>query len=393
MSRRIIFLNSVFPCLSETFIYDQFTRLKAAGLDFAITANHRPEPNQVHPQMHEIQAEVDYLCATPLRLLLWAHLWALVRRPLRYFHALGQLGRGEEKFRTALAQLSGAAVLVWRYDHGSDRPHLHAHFTYGAAAVALWAHRLAGLPYTLTLHGSDLIYDQPPDLRVKLRQAQHLVSISRFNADYLTRHYPEIPADRITVLPLGVPPLPPPPRPTPSPVLRILNVGRLSDHKAQHYLVEACALLTTVGVNLRCDIVGTGPRQDFLTQCIAQHQLQDRVHLLGPKFHAEVLALYAEYDVFVLCSITEGMPIVIMEAMRAGIPVIASAIAAIPELVGEGGLLVPAEDPTALATAILQCTQGEVDVATLTQRAQERIATHFDLDTNTQRFRDFLVNR
>ncbi len=391
MSRRVIFVNSVFPCLSETFVYDQFTRLKALGLDFVITSNHRPAPEQVHPQMRSIQAEVDYLCATPLHVLLRAHLRAFLRQPGRYLRALGQLLSMQERTRTALAQFSGAAVLLWRHDRGPVRPHFHAHFTYGAAAVALWAHRLSGLSYTLTLHGSDLIYDQPPDLNCKLREARHLVSISQFNVRYLAQHHPDIPASRVTVLPLGiVRATNPPPRPAPGPTLRILNVGRLSEHKAQHYLIDACALLAAAGVDFRCDIVGTGPREDFLQQRIAQHHLEAQVRLLGPKFHAEVLALYAEYDVFALCSITEGMPIVIMEAMRAGIPVVASAIAAIPELLGDGGLLVPAEDAPALAEALRRCAEGKVDTAQLTRQAQARIGSLFDLEINTRRFRDFL---
>lgn len=391
MKKTIVFVNSLFPCLSETFVYDQFRALRAGGLDFHIASNHRPTDSQVHPPMRAIQTEVHYLCEAPAAEVLAAHGRALMRHPLRYLASLLRTPFAREKLRTTLAHLSGAAVLLRRFA-AAGPVHFHAHFTYGAAGVALWCKRLSGCTYSLTLHGSDLIYDFPPDLEAKLAEADAIVSISRFNIDYLRTHFPQVAPRTLAVIPMGIPPLPaPPPRPPRGARLRILNVGRLSEHKAQHDLIEACALLAGRQVAFVCSIVGEGPKRPLLEDLIRRHGLEEQVHLLGPRYHDEVLALYGSMDLFVLCSITEGMPVVLMEAMRAGIPLIATAISAIPELIGDGGILVPPSAPEALADAIQAIAEGRVDAAAMSARAAATLARDYDLETNHRRFRDFLL--
>ncbi len=388
---KIIFLNSVFPCLSETFVYDQFEVLRRAGLAMAITTNKRPPENQVHPHMRAIQGEVACLMEAQAGEILFAHALAFLRHPLRYLSALFNLPFAQASLRASLACLTGAVLVLRRYDH-EPRPRLHAHFTYDAAGVALWASRLSGIKYSLTLHGADLNYDGPPDLAAKLGQADALVSISRFNVDYIRENFPLVNLDKVRVIPLGVVPLKEGAsrQERTSGWFRVLNVGRLSEHKAQHHLIDACAILAGRRIEFCCDIVGEGPKQSLLEERIRHHHLEDKVRLLGPKFHHEVLALYREVDLFVLCSVTEGMPLVLMEAMQAGVPVIAPAISAIPELIGDGGVLVPPADPLALADAIGRFIAGEIDTAALTEKARKRIEAEFDLETNALRFKAFL---
>lgn len=386
MNPHVVFLNSTFPCLSETFVFDQFEALREAGIRLALVANHRPAESEVHPRMRAVQQEVLYLSEARTAEIIEAHLLALLRHPLRYVAAVLAGLAGEEKLLTTLAHLTGAAIVLKRYGR-LPGVRLHAHFTYGAAAVARWAAAMSGLPYGLTLHGSDLSYDSPPDLEAKLAGAELLVSISRFNLRYLEEHFPAIRPRRVEVIGMGVPPLAPPPRvPRGSGPLRILNVGRLSEHKAQHVLIEACALLAAQGLDFSCQIVGEGPLRQPLEALIAARGLAGRVRLLGPRFHDQVLALYGEADLFVLCSVAEGMPIVLMEAMRAGVPVIASAITAIPELVRDAGLLVPPNNPQALADAIARFVRGEAQPAAMVARGQAIIAEDYDLATNHRRF-------
>lgn len=388
---RIVFLNSVFPCLSETFVYDQYEVLRRAGLPMIITSNRRPVASQVHPHMRAIQSKVVYFLEARTVEIMAAHGVALLRHPLRYLSALCRLPFAGASLYSSLAYLTGAALLLRRFDH-APRPRLHAHFTYDAASVALWAARISGIKYSLTLHGSDLLYDHPPELAAKLAQADAIVSISRFNVDFIREWFPFLEMEKIAVIPLGIPPLEgkAPERCRRSGPLRILNVGRLSDHKAQHHLIDACALLAGRQIDFHCDIVGEGPKRTSLEERIRHYHLEDKVGLLGPKFHHEVLALYGETDLFVLCSITEGMPLVLMEAMRAGVPVVAPAISAIPELIGDGGLLVPPADPRALAAAIERFAAGEVDVAALTEKARRKIEAEFNLESNALRFKAFL---
>lgn len=387
MSRQIIFINSVFPCLSETFIFDQFTTLRRGGLSFRIVSNHRPDSSQVHPRMQSIQSEVDYLCEASLREVFTAHLFCLMRHPWRYLRSLWQIVRAEEKLKTSVAHFSGAALILKKY-RPNGKLHIHTHFTYGGTAVALWLQRLSGTPYTITLHGSDLIYDNPPDLKEKLENAAGIVSISRFNIDFLAKHFPQIEASRMEVIRMGVPPLPAPPqRPVSARMLRILNVGRLSVHKAQHDLIDACALLRMRGVPVLCTIVGEGELRSALEQQILDRKLTSVVELTGAKFHQDVLALYGQYDIFVLCSITEGQPIVLMEAMRARIPVIATQISAIPELVQDAGMLVPPGSPVAIANAI---EEGLASGRFNPDQGEQIVHDEYDIETNTRKFQGYL---
>ena len=389
MGRSVIFINSVFPCLSETFVFDQYTFLKEDGLDIRIVSNNHPGRAEVHPRMRSIQSQVDYLCDASLPEILRAHLGALWREPRRYLKGLAQILRSEEALMPTLRQVTGAALILHRYCRGTS-PLLHAHFTYGAASVAMWAKRIGGVPYVLTLHGSDVNFDNPSDLLSKLGEADALISISKYNVEFLHNRFPNLAIANVTVLPLGVPPASAPLLVEPmAGVLRLVTVGRLSNHKAQHILIEACALLEERGISFTCRIVGEGPLRPQLESLIVKHQLGAKVQLLGARFHDEVLALYGDADLFVLCSVAEGMPIVLMEAMRAGLPIVSTAIGAIPELVQDAGVLIPPNDAVALADAIEEFASSKQDKAQLKRRGTEIIAQQFDLKANHQKLHAF----
>jgi glycosyltransferase involved in cell wall biosynthesis len=145
--------------------------------------------------------------------------------------------------------------------------------------------------------------------------------------------------------------LPPPHRPDPDPPVTLLSVGRLREPKDFLTLVRAIAALEHRD-DVRLRIAGDGPDRPALEQEIARHRLHDRVELLGTR--DDVDRLLADSGVFVLSSDSEGMPMSVLEAMAAGVPVVASAVGGVPEVVrdGETGALVPPRDPAALARAI-----------------------------------------
>ncbi len=397
---RVVFLNSVFPVLSETFLFSQYSSLIRQKVPLTLVANNRPAADQVHPGMEEIQQQVDYLCDASAFSMLFAHLWILVRYPLRYIRSLIRCFSSEAGIASSLAHITGAALVLRRY--GREPLWLHAHFTYGAASVALWASRLSGIPYSLTLHGSDLNFDGASDLADKLAEASAIISISEYNRVFIRQQFPEVDSAKISVIPMGVKPLAPknqPGTPTanvPKPAaagLRMLNVGRLSNHKAQHILIEACARLKQQQIPFSLDIVGEGDYRDRLQRLIEQHRLGDQVRLLGARYHSEVLAAYGQADLFVLSSVAEGMPVVLMEAMQAGVPVIASEISGIPELLdgGSAGILVPPGDAEALADILARVARGEMDLQRLRQNALSHIQDNFNEETNSQRFGHFLL--
>ncbi len=384
-----VFVHSRFPCLSETFVHAQAQSLAAMGMPIVHVSNHRPLSTEVHERMRAITDEVFYLQDVGVgelrRALRWAErsLSPYVRTAWRDFW------RRAEPLSVRMRQWLGALVLLHRF---AGHPiHVHAHFTYGGAAVARACRQLAGVPYSLTLHGADVTFDDPPDLAAKIHDAAALVSISQHNFDFLIERWGEslLPAPR-AVIPLGVVPQPYRDPPVLEQPLRVLSVGRLSEHKAQHVLVEACARLRDRGIAVRCDIVGAGEREALLRAQIASMGLQSSVCLLGPRDHDEVLRLYRQYHLFVLTSVVEGMPTVLMEAMNASVPIVTTNVGAVIELVGDAALLVPPNDSAAVAQAMAQVACGAIDVGALTRRAHARLCERFDAPRNHAQFAQFL---
>jgi glycosyltransferase involved in cell wall biosynthesis len=115
--------------------------------------------------------------------------------------------------------------------------------------------------------------------------------------------------------------------------LTLLAVGRLHAVKDHAFLVRACALLRDRGLDFECAIAGEGPERHRLESLIAQYQLEDRFSLLGHMLRDQLNRLYERADVVVLTSRSEGIPLVLMEAMVRGRIVIAPAITGIPEIV------------------------------------------------------------
>lgn len=140
----------------------------------------------------------------------------------------------------------------------------------------------------------------------------------------------------------------------PAQKLRMLNVGRLVSQKAQDILIKALELVKFKKIPFTLEIIGGGPMEEELRNLTNKLNIANEVIFHGIQTEDFVRERLAAVDLFVLSSRSEGLPVVLMEAMAVGTPVIATKIFGIPELVNDGvsGLLVPPDDPHALAEAI-----------------------------------------
>jgi colanic acid/amylovoran biosynthesis glycosyltransferase len=216
--------------------------------------------------------------------------------------------------------------------------HIHAHHGYFASWMALAAARLLGIGFSFTPHGSDLL--QRADLlSAKLRACQFCVTISDFNRQHILRNYPSTPAEKIIVQRLGVDRVDPWPAPAPAAAEEnhrrfcLLSVGRLHRVKDYPFLIQACAALRDQGLDFLCWIVGDGPARPALERQIMASGLQGRVYLIGRVPRADLSGYYRYADLVVMTSKSEGIPVVLMEAMAHEKLVLAPAITGIPELV------------------------------------------------------------
>jgi glycosyltransferase involved in cell wall biosynthesis len=218
------------------------------------------------------------------------------------------------------------------------------------------------IPFSFTVHAHDIFIPELAELmEEKIKRASFIVCISEYNKDYLVRKYPWIKEDKIEVVHCGIDINKFTPRKKiRNKILKILSVGRLHEQKGFEYLIRACELLKKeCRLDFTCEIIGDGQKQASLKEMINRAELTQEVRLLGAKAQGGVLNAMEKADVFVLPCVAaasgamDGIPVVLMEAMSMGLPVISTTISGIPELVKNGaGLLVEPGNVKELASAI-----------------------------------------
>jgi glycosyltransferase involved in cell wall biosynthesis len=157
--------------------------------------------------------------------------------------------------------------------------------------------------------------------------------------------------------------------------VRLLNVASLHDKKGHEYLLEALARLRREGEDVVLDVVGDGPRRDELEALARRLGIQDQARFLGIKSSGDVAALMRGSDVFVLPSLWENAPHVVLEALASGLPLVATDVGGVSELFSEDeGVLVPAADPERLALAVrdVSARRSEYSPERLSRHARER---------------------
>ena len=364
---RIAYIMSRFPKITETFVLREMVQMERLGVNVDVFPLQREHTSVIHPEAEPFVRRANF---TPW--ISWPIARSCVkqflRQPLACCAALITLLRANWGSRRYLV---GAMLFFPKALHLAERmqqkniDHVHAHFASHPAAVAWVIHRLAGIPYSFTAHGSDLHRDRHM-LREKTAEAAAAVTISEYNRQLILEECPDVPADRVHVIHCGIDPRELQPRQEPTAYsrgegpLQILCIGTLHEVKGQGYLLRACAELRRRGVKFHCHFVGDGPDEAALAEHAASLALTDNVCFHGRQPGPRVAELLQQADVLVApsvptrCGRREGIPVVLMEALGSGVPVVASDLSGIPELVrdGETGLLAPPRDASAIATAI-----------------------------------------
>ena len=390
-----------YPRISETFISNEIRLLEEMGLRIRIISMRRPRESFAHASVSRITAEVVYL---PEMLsgnwgeFLRRNLRQFRSRPAAYLKAVARMLRQLVKTRrsASLKHLLQAGYLLQDPKSHPPAAHFHAHFAHSPGSVARYAAMLTGLPFSFTGHAKDVYTQNPASLAEKLRHAVFAVTCTGHNRDYLER----LAAGRTPVhlvyhgidLSLFAPGPPPPLEPP----LRILSVARLTAKKGLPTVIRALGLLNEQGLDFTYDLIGEGEDRQKLEALAGYSGIATRVRFHGAMPHERVLDFYRTAHVFVLgCQVLQngdrdGIPNVLVEAMAMGVPVAATAVSAVPELVadGETGLLVPPGDPEALARAVFRL----VDDAALRDRiipaARDKVLADFDNTVHTARLAD-----
>lgn len=401
---RVAYVMSRFPKLTETFVLYEILAVEAQGATVDLYPLLREREVTMHPEAGPLVARARYLPFLS-RDIVASQLWFLAHRPRRYlgtiWRALSGTIRSPNFFLGTLGILPKTAHAA-RLMQRDGVEHVHCHFANHPAMAGYVVQRLTGIPFSFTAHGSDLHVDRT-FLPAKVDAASFVVAISEDNRREILETCPAADPERIHVVHCGVdtstfrPEAPVAPTDA---TLRIVSVGTLHEVKGQAVLVEACRILAERGIAFRCRLVGEGPDRAMLQARIEAAGLGDRVELVGRKTRRELVEILHSSDVLAAPSVPtrggkrEGIPVVLMEAMASGLPVVASRLSGIPELVEDGrsGILVTPGDAVALADALASLGADPERRASMGAAARERVIAAFDLDGNAAALLD-LVGR
>lgn len=354
---KIAYILNTYPQPSHSFIRREIRALEAAGQDVMRFAMRSASQTLIDPQDKDEATKTEYVLTEGVGILAKS-IWRLLRRDVAAFgdalRAAWTMGRVSETgvLRHLIYLVEACYVAARCEDEGVT--HAHAHFGTNATTVAMLTHLLGGPKYSFTVHGPEE-FDSPRGLSLgtKMHYADFTIAISQFGRSQLCRWADPNDWNRIKVVHCGIEP---DRFPAPVPLIkgprRLVAIGRFVEQKGQLALITAMARVADEDVQLT--LIGDGEMRSQIESLIAKHGLKDRIKLAGWVDETGIQAELDNAHALIMPSFAEGLPMVVMEAMAAARPVIATYIAGTPELVqnGKTGWLVPAGDIDALAQAI-----------------------------------------
>lgn len=388
---KIGFCIPEFPGQTHIFLWRERQALAELGIEADLVST-RPPPRAVasHSWAAEAQARTRYLM--PLGAEGLGMIAEFLRSgPSGWARGLGAAFTAEAhglKARLRMLALLGMGARLKRIAREQGWSHIHVHSCADSANIAMFAERLGGPGYSLTLHGPTL-EGYGPNQRQKWRHARFVTIISQLLAR-VAEH--DIGADRpstILIAPMGVNldqikrrrPWQPP---APGGPVRIFSCGRLNAIKGHDHLIETVALLRARGIDARLEIAGEDEQGGSgyhrqLDALIAAKGLGDAVTLLGAVSEDRVREGLENAHIFALASLNEGISVAIMEAMAMEMPVVVTDVGGNHELItsGRDAILVPPEHPEAMADEIARLCADPARALRLTQASRARVATDF----------------
>ena len=401
-TKTIAYVMSRFPKISETFILYEILEIERLGMQVEVFPLVREHEQVAHPEAQAIVDRAHYSRVVS-RAVLAAQFYWLLRRPRKYLSAWWHALRGNlrsPKFLIRGVAIVAQSALFARQMQALGVQHVHAHYATHPALAAYVVHQLTGLPYSITAHAHD-IYVERPMLGEKIRAASFVVAISEYNKRLLSELYGNAAAEKTVVIHCGIDPAVFQPRSMKerSGPFTIVCVASLQDYKGHPYLVDACAELKAQGLDFRCLCIGEGEDRPQIEAQIARLGLGEHVQLLGQQPRNRLTEILAQADVMVLPSVVtasgkkEGIPVALMEALATELPVVATAISGIPELIEDGktGLLAPERDSHALASALQRLYHEPELGKQFAAAGREKVLREFNLRPNVGALRQVFL--
>ncbi len=395
----IAYLTGEYPRATDTFIQREVAALRGQGMHVETCSVRRTGTEHLVGEEQKAEAKATfYILAaakSPLTLLL-ALFGAFVGNPLRFLRAFVlALRTSPPGLRNRLYQLfyfAEAAVLAAHLRKKGVK-HIHNHIAKSSCSVAMLTSELSGIPFSFTLHGPDIFF--APDhwrLDEKIARARFVACISHFCRSQAMAFSDPKHWGKLHIIHCGVQPA----RYADAgdPVgSKLLFVGRLAPVKGLPILLRALEPLKAAHADLHLTVIGDGPGRKALQSQADAAGLSEHVSFVGYRSQSEVAEALVAADMLVLPSFAEGVPVVLMEAMAAGRPVVATHIAGIPELVSDGtsGILVPPGDVAALAEAIGAVLADPAKAKAMGIAGRAKVEAAFDVEKEAKRLGALLL--
>jgi colanic acid/amylovoran biosynthesis glycosyltransferase len=385
---KIAYVINQYPKVSHSFIRREIRALERLGATVVRISMRGWEAEVVDPDDRHEGGLTRYVLREGALGILFAVLSSLFRVPMKTWEALViaiKMTRGSDRSLAYHLIYWAEACVVARIVRAEQVTHLHAHFGTNPTEVAMLAGALTGVPFSFTVHGPEE-FDRPAALGLpeKIRRAKFVVAISSDGRSQLFRWAEHAHWSKIEVVHCGIEANEWVAHAGPeTSVRRFVCVGRLCEQKGQLLLVGAMRRLFETGTQCELVLAGDGEMRAAIEALIAQYGLKDSIRITGWLSAAQVQSEISGARALVLPSFAEGLPVVLMEAMALGKPVLSTYVAGIPELVLDGvnGWLFPAGDVEAAASAMAACLLASPErLVQMGQCARERAASRHNVD-------------
>ncbi|WP_166418535.1 glycosyltransferase family 4 protein [Cochlodiniinecator piscidefendens] len=375
---KIAYLTGEYPRATDTFIQREVAGLRATGLTVETCSIRETSLEHLVGEEQKSEATRTFhvlkAALSPLTLLR-SHLSNMRRNPRRCFSAFALALKtrqpGMKGLLYQMVYLAEASVLA-RHMHRKGITHLHNHIAMASGTVAMLASEISGIPYSFTLHGPDIFYEAHRwRLDEKLKRAQFVACISHFARSQAMSFASSENWSKFHIVHCGV-------DPDRYQNTRersgqnLLFVGRLAAVKGLPVLFEALDQLRPTHPDLTVTLIGDGAERTALEKTAPSN-----VKFVGYKSQSEVAQALEAHDMLILPSFAEGLPVVLMEALASEMPVVATRIAGVSELVDDAMLVAPG-DAQQLAQRIKDLLHNPVHATALAKQGRAKVLKDFD---------------
>lgn len=398
-AQKIGMVSSMIPESRELYVPREISALREAGFPVRVYSIFQPNREIQQPEFESLRAEA--VVSNPWAVTTWLGAVAhLVRHPLLVLGLLGELcaagWRSPEQLLKTLLLFPAACRLARDAKHHGVT-HIHAQWANVSSTTGYAVARLAGVPFSFSIHGESIFHPRPCGLlALKCRRAAWVASCNSAAVDYVLSHH-LLPPERIAVIHHGVdqtrfsPTTPQKTTPSEHAPFRLVTVGRLERSKGLPTLIDAIDLLRKRGRNIHLEIIGSGPYETRLRNQIAQQALNANITMTPYLPQAELPGRYHAADAMVLSAVTEhhwGIPNAVLESMACGVPVVATELPSMRNFFVQDETFLASKDGDAasVASQIERLMDSQALVETLRRNGPLFIRKHFDWGHNLAAF-------